>query len=125
SFILMMPYYFFCDLKDLLHEIAGNSIISRYSFLLPLATLIVLFFMKLVQQSRSRFNKLFLFINSLFILFIFSDVVSALVKPEPKNKLTSAGNEISMNYSPCNDCVKPDIYYLIFDAYTSSPILKT
>jgi hypothetical protein len=41
-----------------------------------------------------------------------------------KNDLGDQSKSILSQYKPCIDCIKPNIYYIIFDEYSSSEILQ-
>ena len=123
SFILMIIFFFFADLKDTLYDITPDIFISRYSFLLPLVVLICIVAYVLNKRKKGAFTKLLLYINVLFLLFITVDIIAIGLK-DIKQKIIHRSNSMVTDYSPCADCFKPDIYYIIFDSYSSTGILQ-
>jgi hypothetical protein len=126
SFTLLLIYYFFGDLKDWLHALASKSIIFSYAVLLPLLVVFIVVCCMLLKTSSSSFKRTILFINTAFILFIAGDLLMPLINPATQNKDRGDQHKtISHNYKPCDTCSKPDIYYILFDAYTSSAVLQS
>ena len=117
----MLVFYFFADLKDGLTELWKNSFFSSYKFLLPFTGLALLVTYVTIRKSASQFRSMFLFANVLFLCFIVADLV-LIVLYSQKQQRPALMHEIGK--SNCNDCVKPDIYYVVFDSYTSSTRLK-
>jgi hypothetical protein len=125
SFVLLMFFYFFCDLKDWLHEATSGTFASKYIFLLPFIFLIIVIVFIIIKKTKSHFSKLFLYINTTFVLFILIDVTGILFNTSVyKNDLGDRSKTILSQYKPCNECIKPDIYYFIFDEYSSSEVLQ-
>ena len=125
SFVLLVIFYFFCDLKDWLHEVAGGVFVTKYIFLLPLMFLIIVLFFIIIKKTNRFFGKLFLYINTTLVLFIIIDIIGILFNTSVyKNDLGDRSKPMLSQYRPCNNCVKPDIYFIIFDEYTSSEVLQ-
>lgn len=113
---LMIVFYFFTDVKDGLTAMKGMTFFGSYKFLLPLTAVIIIVVFISIARAGTTFRRLFLFIHLLLLLFILADVVMITLsntKGIDRNSLTNTGK-------PCSDCIKPDIYYVIFDSYTSS-----
>jgi Sulfatase len=120
----LLTFYFFPDLKDFLHNWNDKVFLSSYTFLLPLITIVLISIFVLIQRSSSDFRKLFLYINSLFFVLIIYELCVLVIGTNPK---TSKKDSLvtAARYSPCDSCARPDIYYLVFDAYTSSAVLRS
>ena len=120
----ILTFYFFCDLKDFLHNWNDNVFLSRYSFLLPLITIALISVFIAIKNSKSDFRKLFIYANTLFLVLIVYELAalatSSYFKEARKDTSISAAG-----YSACDSCSRPDIYYLVFDAYTSSDVLQS
>jgi len=126
TLLFLLIFYFFCDLKDWLHELSPGYFFEKYSFLLPAISVILAYASIEVKRSRATFKKWYLFINILLIIFIVTDCLRIISdSPLTKNDLGDRKKSVSFNYSACTDCIRPDIYYIIFDAYTSSKTLQT
>lgn len=96
------------------------------SFLLSigLLTLIVLFFY--IKKSRSAFLRLYLFLNTILIIYVLIDtgwLFFKLLDP-PVNPLSVRLSAEDRTPSPCVACTKPNVYLLLFDEYASSVALK-
>jgi hypothetical protein len=93
---------------------------------LPLVFIIMLVLFYIIKKSKSSFRQLFLYLNSLFVILIAWEGISWLINS--KQNVTDLGDpqkKFSNNYQPCASCKKPDIYYFLFDGYTSSSVLKS
>lgn len=128
SFILMSFFFGFGAFKD---SLEANSFFHRfaaYSYLLPAILIISSLLFFYLKKSRQNFRKLntFLFlavtVNLLVEGFIYSKNI--LNHAEEKNDLGDRSLSISSNYTPCSDCKQPDIFFIIFDEYSSSASLK-
>jgi hypothetical protein len=120
SFFLLFVFYFFGPIKDFLRLKFTDGLLQSYTFLLPVTALIITLILFQVRK-RERFEKFTLFLNTTLIILILIDVTALLFQ---KNKENQNDNSISQSFVPCKDCHKPDIYYLIFDSYSSSNLLK-
>jgi len=118
----LLPFYFTGDLKNWLSEKFPQSFLQSYPFLLLVLVcmLLVLFF--ILRKRRTVPRKFYLFINIALLLFITIDVV-IIFFPGLKNKYI-VDEKKKLSYLSCDSCQKPDIYYIIFDAYASSKQLK-
>lgn len=60
------------------------------------------------------------------LAFIAFEIINLLFSNSRSTNKAQATSSINSNdYIPCSSCVHPDIYYLIFDGYTSSAVLKS
>ena len=126
ALLCSIVFYFFCDLKDWLHETAPGYFFERYMFLLPAIVILLGYAFIQLRRSVSTFKRTFLFANTLFVIFVLVDCLRILTDPSlTKMDLGDQKKTISSDYSACGDCLKPDIYYIVFDAYASSKILET
>jgi len=123
SFVLMLSWFYFGIIKNYLQEKFPGSFLSSYSFLLPLIIFLLLSVCYRIIKSYSSYNKLFLFINSLWIIFIFMDLISILVQELSKSNIS---DEYAVHHPADSSAgsLHPDIYYVIFDSYSGSPVLK-
>jgi len=123
--ILTLLFFFFADFKDYLFKQWPEQFISRYVFLLPCLLTIILVSFFLLRKSNSSFKKIFLFTNIVFLIFIISEVIGiTLSKPGKFKHAIYNTDNIDKKYTPQPGGIKPDIYYLLFDSYTSSLTLK-
>ena len=118
----LLIFYFFADLKDWLVVHFPGSLASTYKFLLPFILVLYIGIYVLVRKKQFNYRRAFLYANLLFILFILADLI-ALALPAKTSAMNSALAE--ENRAACKDCIKPDIYYIVFDSYASSEILQS
>ena len=118
----LLPFYYTGDLKSWLSDKFPHSFLQSYSFLLPVFIIMLLILFFVLRKKRTTRGKLFFFINTAILLFIAADLVSIFLTGNKSKYLINGKNELS--YQACDSCKKPDIYYIIFDAYASSKQLK-
>ena len=121
SFAALLFFYFFGEIKTKIETWEHRSVWQNYSFLVPLLGIPVLLIIYRVYRSKSSFARVFLYINTALTLFIVADLCILFIN---KKKYNRTWSDLAENYQPCDSCVKPDIYYIIFDAYASSAELK-
>jgi hypothetical protein len=114
-------FYYAGELKNWLSAEIPGSVLQRYSFLLSVSAVILLGLFILLKKSKSSLHRLYLYINTALFIFILADAFIIFTGSiNSKYKIVSEKETEDM---PCNDCIKPDIYYLLIDAYTSSQYL--
>jgi Sulfatase len=117
---LMAFYLFF----GALHDFLGNhSIPHRYGLAFS-GFVICGILLLLWLNKRQHFRVLVFFLNVLFVIYLVFDTGSII------RKALSTGPSLFSSYSipgtgkACDTCRRPDIYFLIFDEYSSSDVLK-
>jgi len=118
---LLAIYFFFGALQDFLKEYLHP--LSRYAVLVPAmlvtATALIIF----LRRTSREFPRLFYYLNILFLIYIVVDAVLRVpVKPVRVVQGTQASPDpidFSRYQGP-----KPDIYFLLFDAYASTKCLR-
>ena len=121
-------YLFFGAFHDFLRKQA--FFLHRYSLLLPLFALLTVLLI-LVLRKRNTFTRLTLFLNSLLLLYLLVDAGSLLLHTgrgaSGKERSVSGNSDYSQppgTYRDCDTCANPDIYFMIFDEYCASNVLK-
>lgn len=128
SFIVMGYFFGFGVVKDLMDNSPSLSRISSYKYLLPAIAIMLLLLLVYLKKTVRNFTRLnnFLFLavtlNLLFEIFVFSKNV--ITGAEKENDLGDPNLSMAASFKPCSNCEQPDIYYMIFDEYTSSDCLK-
>ena len=100
--------------------------LSRYKVILPGSFILFCILVIYLKKTDRHLDKLSFFLNILLIVYVLVDIAGIVwksVDPNP-DKLSIYGIEIKNQYSPCEECSDPDIYFLLFDEYTSTPNLK-
>lgn len=117
SFVLMALHFFFGSLHDLLKSVFGNAFITRYSFLLPMLLILIVFIFARIRKTRKPLLKTSRYLNLLFTLLIVWD--AALLLMPAKTTAVDAGLKLPV----CDTCSKPDIYLIVFDEYAGRQAL--
>ena len=117
---LLVIFYFFGEIKDSLKQSYPGSIWQSYSLLLPLSFALIVALSIYLRKRQPNVEKLFLFLNTVLLLFVSFDAISIAWKElgPKKDQRTIAFQGNTDQFK------KPDIYFLIFDSYTSSSFLK-
>jgi hypothetical protein len=120
SFLLLLIYFFFGAVLDFLKQ---NTIpVFRYSILLPILLVLVIAAALYLKKTTGTFYRLVLFLNFLLVVYLLIDLTSIGWKslhPDP-DQLSVYHLSTSHKFSSCDDCPNPDIYFLLFDEYSSS-----
>ena len=119
SFIVLFIFYFTGDIKDSLSKHFPGSIIQSYSLVLPVIAIIIFLSFILIKRKVIS-DKIIIYINLLGFILVIIDGISLI------GKHTTPSRKTDKNFSSysCKECNNPDIYYIIFDSYTSSAMLK-
>ena len=119
SFIMLFFFYFSGEVKDSLKATWPGSTIQSHSFLWPTIILIIsISYFAIKRKNITSISTYFL--NSATLLFVIIDTVGLLLPSSTRNQQNT-----SFNTSLCKKCERPDIYYIIFDSYTSGNPLRT
>ena len=115
SFSLLFLHLFFGAFHDALKSMSPVFFLARYSVLLPVLFITILFFLVYLKKTHRRFTRLFLYLNLLFLLLLLLDI-PVLFQLKDKSPST-------ISLQPCEACEKPDIYLIIADEYADSTSL--
>jgi hypothetical protein len=121
---LFFLYLFFGAIDDFLK--AHLFFLSRYIFIIPLYFVSICLLIIFLKKTHSRLNKLTFFLNILLLIYLVVDVADLAWKathPNP-DKLSIYGSDNQYHYRACDTCKNPDIYFLLFDEYTSTVNLQ-
>ena len=128
TFIALGYFFGFGSVKDFLASSHFLSRFTSYSILLPMVFILLLSLLLYLKKTERNFSKLatFLFIavsvNLLIeVAFLSKNIVQ---KNDIKNDLGDPQLTMVKNYTPCDNCTQPDVYFIIFDEFTSSNCLK-
>ncbi len=129
--------FFFCllcltfgYLHDSIKQLNISPFLTKFSGLLPILALIFLILAIYLRKRKTGFAELYLFLNLLFVILIVSEIPNSI----KRNRLDkSVHNLIDFRFTALNgfnppqqtvDSLKPDIYFLVFDAMASSKSLQ-
>lgn len=128
SFYLLVLFFFFGSLYDFLQDTFPGSRIYSYKVLLPSIAILTVIIFWLLHRSRRPLKKPGRYITLLLLCFISLETVLtayyALTNKSSENTL--AGSFRLQDHIAGNDSCRqyPDIYFIVFDGYTSSSMLK-
>jgi hypothetical protein len=109
--VIMFFHFFFGPIHDSIKELAGHSIFSKYSFILPMFLLIVSV-LYVVFKNRKDLTVFTSYLNILLLVLILVDAFLLFQKTRENNIVDAP---ISKN--SCDSCSKPDIYIILLDGY--------
>src|SRR5215211_5014259 len=125
AFVLQFVFFFFGPMHLFLKE--NLRFLSQYSVLLPLLGVAFFATAYFVVRSRKPFYKAYQYLNILLLVLLGYEVVliSLLNITDGKVRNFRKHFPIAENFNGCDTCMNPDIYYLVFDMYPNSGILKS
>lgn len=120
SSFLMAFYLFFGAIHDFLGD---HHIPHRYT--LALAGFVLVCVLLLVRiRSKRGWGSFVLFLNLLFLVYLLVDTVGIIRKVATSGGVRVPSYAFSRAANACDTCSRPDIYFLIFDEYSSSDVLN-
>jgi hypothetical protein len=129
AFLVGIFTLYFGVYLDFLKTVFGHSFFSSYKFVVPVSLLLIVLLSKYHGRKTDRMQKVKVYLNVVLMLFVLIEVISSIVyfvEVPSHRHLIYPSKPISSQYLPSekklND--KPDIYFIVFDAYTSTPTLK-
>src|SRR5215831_3518325 len=122
----MSFFFFFAALHEFLKQRSPVHILSRYGFLLTAFIIFFVCFFVFLKRTKKPLKGIRFFLNVLLIIYIVVDVGGVIWKASrpDAHQLSVYGFSHKFNYSACDTCKKPDIYFLLFDEYASSVSLQ-
>jgi hypothetical protein len=119
---LLAFYFFFGAVQDFLK--AYLHPLSRYAIIVPAFCIAAIAWVVFLRRTRRDFPQWFFYLNCLFLLYLLVDSTEILLaSPESPDRHRITASNPTLTFTPYNG-PKPDIYFLLFDAYTSSLGLK-
>lgn len=126
TFLLSLFCLVFGYLHDSLKQFLPQSFFAKFTFLIPAIFILFLIAFIVLKKRKKSFVELYLFLNLLFVVLLLSEIPNS-VKRYQLDK--SVDNLIDFRFNAYNDyktakalhdSLKPDIYFLVFDAMASS-----
>ncbi|HLX66147.1 MAG TPA: sulfatase-like hydrolase/transferase [Puia sp.] len=119
---LLGLYFFFGAIQDFLK--AHFHPMSRYSVLVPILLIGAAAWLIFLRRTRAPFPQWFLYLNSLFLLYILVDAATIGFYSAARDRPPINPFNTPVNFFLYTGAAKPDIYFLLFDAYASSKCLQ-
>ena len=120
SFCIMAFHFFFGSIQDRLKKWFDNDWITRYIFLLPFFLVLLIALLFFLKRNKGSLVKTGLYLSMQLCLFLVIDVCWLGSKMLSQTHSAFDNNQIIK----CDTCTNPDIYFLVFDEYSSSTALK-
>lgn len=115
SLASLFVFFFWGDVKDFLSKLIPGSFFQSYTFLLPVAVILIAIAGIAIRRNNRNTDKFFRFIHLALLLFIAIDLISIAWTKEK-----TVDQSAKTAFRPCTGCPKPDIYFILLDEYTSS-----
>jgi Sulfatase len=128
AMLLLVLFFFWGAMLDFIKTFALPPFFTSYKFLLPLVLILLAWVAFLLKKSNSSFPGLNAFFNLLLIVCVFFEVILSIYKLIDKTALKNDYAYYNKALEPVTakiaDNLKPDIFFIIFDEYTSTIALK-
>lgn len=121
AFFIMAFNFFFGSAHDLLKKIVPGSFITKYTFILPAAAILFIILLIVLKKRKSPLFKLSYYLNILLVVLLLTDSFLLIGKIINREKASYA---IPEGFAGCNNCPKPDIYFILADEYAGNKELK-
>jgi hypothetical protein len=118
--LFLFFFYFTGVVKPVLNRL--HTVFAHYNVLLTCIFLILAGAVLLLRKKKIH-RKTIVFLNLLFIVLNAIEFIQLITDKKSSTDLGDHSKQISNMYTPCIGCVKPDIYYILFDGYSSSKSL--
>lgn len=123
GFLITVFLLTFGPLHDYLKEITGESLFSKFIFLLPATVIVISFFLFGTYRSKMAFTSTFYYLNILMISFVTIEVITTLRLFASQPVLMDDRFTVLHQYENTKtqtQPIKPDIFFFVFDGMPSS-----
>lgn len=118
-------FFFFGAIRDFFSN--HLEVLSHYQVLMPVFVVGLLLLITVAWRRKNALSNLFPYLNTLLIVLTVYEIVMFLflqtTNGQVRNTLTG-NSPMVKNYRSCDTCIKPDIYFLVFDGYAGKESLK-
>jgi hypothetical protein len=124
-FFLQFMFFFFGPIHTYLEETI--PFLGRYTVMIMAIALLAVGLTIFLIKSRQPFYNSYQYLNIVLIILVAYEIISISLLNITDGKVRRIMRDypISENYTTCDTCVKPDIYFLVFDMYANSNVLKS
>ncbi len=114
TFFIALWYLFFGAIHDLIKTTSFLQFLQSYTVLLPVLLLVNILIAWWLKKSKTLYQKLFLYLNILFLIFCVSDAVLLLNKAASYKEVAYPD---PVAFDQTKVTAKPNVYFLLFDEY--------
>jgi hypothetical protein len=122
AFLIMTFHFFFGSMHDFLKELFPTMFLSKYSFILSLAFILLALSLVGIKKMRDpRLLRVTTYLNLVLVLLLLIDcgwLVGKLVFQ--RHNVPALNNE----FTKCSTCAKPDVYFILADEYAGDGELR-
>ncbi|HET9824714.1 MAG TPA: sulfatase-like hydrolase/transferase, partial [Chitinophagaceae bacterium] len=126
--LVLCMFFSFGSGQDTVKSLRLPGWLTSYTLVLSGTILLFLaaaYFLKRSNKDYSQFHKyLQLFFLTITVLEMGIWCYYTISHRELTNEFGDPSKRLSKQYQPCDTCSKPDIYFIVFDAYTGTQCLK-
>lgn len=124
-FTVQFFFFFFGPIHTWLEE--NIPFLGRYTVMIFSIALFVVLLTVFLVKSRQPFYNTYQYLNILLIVLLAYELVliALLNITDGSIRRITRDYPVSDNYTKCGTCTRPDIYFLVFDMYASSQVLKS
>jgi hypothetical protein len=121
--LLLFCFYYAGPVKEILQKKFSGSFSFGYIYFLPLLLLITGSFIYFIIRTERKLLRLVFFLNVLWLFFIATDIIEAGIRKLIKTEEKQPVEQLSVERLPAQSTL-PDIFYIVFDMYTSGATLS-
>jgi Sulfatase len=126
--LVLCMFFSFGAGQDKLKSMALPGWISSYTVILSGTILLFVVVAHFLKRSKRDFSALNQYLQVFFSVVTFIELFGwcyyCITHHELNNEFGDSSKKLSHQYQPCDTCLKPDIYFIVFDGYSSSKCLK-
>ena len=126
TFTISLCCLVFGYLHDGLKQLLPQSFFAKFIVVIPATFALFLIILIILKKRKKGFTDAYVFLNLLFTILLFSEIPNSIKRyqiDKSVNNLIDFRFNAYNGYNPAEpipDSVKPDIYFLVFDAMASS-----
>ena len=117
-------FFFFSPIHAWLEDFIPS--LSKYSVLLSILVIVLIVSFILLLKAKLPFETTYRYLNIVLLVLLAYELLMISVLHLTNGRIRSFTNTypIANKYKACDTCLKPDIYYLVFDMYANSKFVK-
>lgn len=119
--LVMSFYFFFGAFHDATKNIFNDTLLTKYSFIIPASIICLILLLYLIKKSQRKFIRFTIYCNTLLLLLIVFDAADFAIPHVAKKQQyrQASGNPVL-----CDTCETPDIYFIVADGYAGDQQLR-
>lgn len=125
---VLVVFYFFGAFYDLLKGLSLPRLLTSYTILLSLILIFIIILLIYLKRNQRSFARGQQYLNILFAIFTCIEIASLLyniaTNARQKNNYANQTVPVLKSLKSQQDTINPDIFFIVFDEYTSSLALK-